>query len=164
MAAFGLNDAPLAQAQWYQANPNTQQRAPKIVDAGDAVLRAKMVPIRVDWARRYLTPLRAGTKQLASYQESLRYLKNEAATLDFAKKLIDYRKALASAGDPADISAKRSSAAVAAASLGLYVGSSAGRIAYGIALLAEGSTAGVPTEATKTAVAKANDGVRLRLL
>ena len=41
MAAFGLNDAPLAQALWLELHPDAETTAPRIVDEKDPVARAR---------------------------------------------------------------------------------------------------------------------------
>jgi hypothetical protein len=159
MAVFGLNDAPISEAWWYLTNPAVRDRARAIEASGDAVTRARLLPIRVSWARRYLTPLRQGTKQLASYEESDRFRTNETRTLAFANAFIDYRVAAASPG-ASNVAAKRSAAAVAASNLGLYVGG----VAYGSTLLGETGPGPAPDGPTRAAVEAANEKTRLRLL
>jgi hypothetical protein len=164
MAAFGLNDAPLAQALWFESHPDAEATAPRIVDEKDPAARAQMMPVRVAWARRYLVPLGSVAENIAGYEEAKRYKANEAQTVSFASNYVAYRVALASNDDPAALAQKRDATALAAAQLGLYGDDGKTRGPLGLSLLDASTRATPATSARRGDVAAANDAVRLRLL
>jgi hypothetical protein len=162
LAAFSLNDAPLAAALFYRSQPDTIDLAPAVSRPTDARLRAAMAPLRIRWASRYLQPLGASVGRVAANEESDRYLQLEKTTLDFAQQYVELRLAQ-SKNDLVTAATKRDAAARAAAALGIYVSRGGKATAFGVTLLDEPATGTAATDATRKDVVRIADGVRLRL-
>jgi hypothetical protein len=122
MGALALDDAPLSQALWYAASPADVGRAPRAREVADAGLRARIAPVRIAWARRYLGPLGETTRRVVGFEEARRYLAFEDRAAAFQAAYVEWRKA----GDDAT-PARAQAAACGAARMGLYVGTGAER-------------------------------------
>jgi hypothetical protein len=165
LSVLTLNDAPLSQALWFEAHPDSLADAPRLHDEKDAGARLAMAPIRIAWARRYLVALSSEVQALVGYEESERFTRYEQAAFDFQRAYVAYRKALASTATPrAELSSLRHDAALGAAKLGLYTNApNQAPQALGLALLSAPNAAASSADITSK-VRDGYDAARLRLL
>jgi hypothetical protein len=165
LSVLTLNDAPLSQALWFEAHPDSLADAPRLHDEKDAGARLAMAPIRIAWARRYLVALSSEVQALVGYEESERFTRYEQAAFDFQRAYVAYRKALASTATPrAELSSLRHDAALGAAKLGLYTNApNEAPQALGLALLSAPNAAASSADITSK-VRDGYDAARLRLL
>jgi hypothetical protein len=135
-AAFTINDVPLVHALWFEASPDAPGLPGPIAGVKDLSLRARLVPVRVEWARRYGLPLDRAARHLLALEEARRYTTFEQRTLAFAAAYIDLGGAALPPSELAGASAARLSAARAAAELGVYRATPSGdRLPLGLSLL-----------------------------
>lgn len=127
LGALELNDAPLVQALWYAARPESNSLAPRIEDVKEVGTRARMAPVRIEWARRYVDPLPPRTRQVVGFEEARRFVENEGVAEEFQQAYVAWR------GAPSVETATR--AACAGAELGIYTGTDQGRTALSTSLL-----------------------------
>jgi hypothetical protein len=111
-AVFTLNDALVSRARAYAAS--TKPEIPPLLSATsypDAAARARMLPPRVMWAKRYLANAGPSVQYVIAFQESERFRRHESAAYQFETAYVDFlrRKSAASA----------KAAALAAARLGI---------------------------------------------
>ena len=165
LSVLTLNDAPLSQALWFEAHPDSLADAPRLHDEKDAAARLAMAPIRIAWARRYLVALSSDVQALVGYEESERFTRYEQTALDFQRAYVAYRKALASTATPrTELSSLRDDAALGAAHLGLYTnGPNEAPQPLGLALLRAPNAPASSTDITSK-VRDGYDAARLRLL
>jgi hypothetical protein len=137
-AAFALNDAPLVHALWFDASPDARDLPGPIAAVKDLALRARMVPVRVEWARRYGQPLDRPARHLLALEEAQRFQSFEQRTLAFAAAYLELGGAHGG-GEVAGPSPAQLAVARAAGDLGIYVGAASGdRQPLGLVLLGAG--------------------------
>ena len=112
-AVFTLNDALVSRARAYALSTKPDIPLP-LSDKNypDAATRARMLPPRVMWAKRYLADAGASVQYLLAYQESDRFRQYESAAVDFERAF-----AIAPRGFDAALAAARLGLDVDAASL-----------------------------------------------
>lgn len=140
-AVFALNDAILTQASWFDANPNAKTTAPRIRAVESLETRARLTPVRVEWARRYAQSLGRGASMMFGMDESERYRQYEEGVQAFVTAFVALRTSEPT--DTTKIAELRRSAAMSAGALGLYQGPVGARQALGVSLLGVSATPAV---------------------
>jgi hypothetical protein len=154
-AVFGLNDAVLSQALWFEGDPNTAVPAPAI-EAAPLRMRIHMTPVRVEWSRRYGQSLGRGTSWMFGFQEAERFKRYQTRVRAFVDAFVDLRT---NPGDDGRTEERRRAAALAAAELGIYQGARGKRRALGLDLLGQGAAPDA-----RSAVVEAYQSRQLRFL
>jgi hypothetical protein len=114
-AVFTLKDAMVSRARAYEKS--TAAPIPPVLTEKNypsAAARARMLPPRVMWAKRYLANAGSATQQMITFQEAARFQNDEAAAYEFERAFVDFLKS------KTRLSALRAS--LAAARLGLAYG------------------------------------------
>jgi hypothetical protein len=93
-AVFTLKDAMVSRARAYEKS--AAAAIPPILNEKNypsAAARARMLPPRVMWAKRYLANTGSATQQMITFQEAARFQSDEAAAFEFERAYVDFLKA-----------------------------------------------------------------------
>lgn len=93
-AVFTLKDAMVSRARAYEKSV-AAPIPPLLTEKNypSAAARARMLPPRVMWAKRYLANVGSATQQVITFQEAARFQNDEAAAYEFERAFVDFLKA-----------------------------------------------------------------------
>lgn len=92
-AVFNLKDAMVSRARAYEKS--TAAHIPPVLSEKNypsAAARARMLPPRVMWAKRYLANVGSATQQVITFQEAARFQGDEAKAFEFERAFADFLK------------------------------------------------------------------------
>lgn len=168
LAAFTLDDAVLSHALYFTEVPDAAELPPALAAEPASTLpelvRVKIAPIRIAWARRYAALVGPKAAELLAIEEARRFEAFERRAIDFERAYVAFEVARRSAAGPdADRLAALAAAAIRAASeIGLYRDTPEGRRSVASLLAASLTEAGgqVPAELARQIA----DGLQQRRL